>query len=131
MEDLFEREAKDAKAIYEVVCESYLRLFCEKHDYQYERDSWVAGDVGSIANIGDYFVDMATIRTDIDECAEESEFIKWYDYTIAANEFGLTIPNFHSWIHGCPRTSEDTFKRFREMRDELFYLVEEEKKKNS
>ena len=118
-----------AQEFYELGCDAYLQQFCNKHCYQYERDCWVGNDVGGVASIGDYFVDMQTLRTDIDEDAPEEEFIKWYDYCVAANEFGLTMPNFHSWIHGCQRTSEETFERFRAMRNELFELVEEEKKR--
>ena len=128
---LFKESSRIAKEVYERGCENYLELFCKKHEYTYEPYSWVGGDIGGVASVGDYFVDMKTLRTDIDEDAPEGEFIKWYDYCIAANEFGLTMPNFHSWIHGCPRTSEETFARFRSMRNQLFELVEEEKKRNS
>ena len=119
-----------AKDLYELGCDAYLQHFCNKHGYYYERDCWVGNDVGGVACIGDYFVDMVTIRTDIDQEAPEEEFIKWYDYCISAKEFGLTMPNFRSWLSGCPRTSDETFEKFRAMRNELFYLVEDEKRKN-
>jgi hypothetical protein len=64
--------------LWKSVCNKYLKLFCDKHDYDYEeaKDSWVANNVGDIVLIGDYYVSMNTIRTDIDMNAPEEEFIK-------------------------------------------------------
>lgn len=115
-----------AKELYELSCDAYLQLFCEKHGYYYKRDAWVGNDICGVANIGDYFVDMATIRADIDENAPEEEFIKWYDYCLEAHEFGITEPNFRSWVHGCPRTSEKVFERLRELKKEMFEISERE-----
>lgn len=127
MTELFTNKSYIAKEVYERGCENYLMLFCEKHEYGYEPYSWVGSDIGGVACIGDYFVDMHTMRVDIDENAPKDEFVKWYDYCLAAHEFGLNEPNFKSWIHGCPRTSDETFEKFRAMRNELFDLVQEEK----
>jgi hypothetical protein len=119
----------NAKELYELGCDAYLQQFCEKHGYYYERNCWVAGDIGGIACINDYFVDMATIRVDVDENVEENEFIEWYDYCLQANEYGLTTPNYSSWVKGCPRTSKAKFNEFASLKEELNRLIEEEKKK--
>ena len=39
-----------AKEYFVKGCNEYLRLFCEKHDFDYEdaKDSWVGGSVGEI-----------------------------------------------------------------------------------
>ena len=115
-----------AKELYDLGCNAYLHLFCEKHGYYYESDAWVGNDIGGVANVGDYYVDMATIRADIDEDAPEEEFIKWHDYCLAAHEFGIIEPSFRSWVLGCPRTSEKVFERLRTLRKDINDLVEKE-----
>lgn len=114
-------------------CNEYLRLFCEKHDYDYEeaRNSWVANCVGDVTCVGDIFVGMQTIITDIEMDAPEEEFIKWYDYNLVAHEFGFTTPNFESWLRGCPRVSEDTFKKLQGLKNDLDDAIKEEKDKHS
>lgn len=109
-------------------CNEYLRLFCEKHDYDYEeaKESWVANCVGDITCVGDIFVGMQTIIADIEMDAPEDEFIKWYDYNLVAHEFGFTTPNFESWLRGCPRVSEDTFKKLQGLKNDLDDAVLEE-----
>ena len=49
-------------------CNEYLRLFCEKHDFDYEeaKESWVANCVGDVTCVGDIFVGMQTIIADIE-----------------------------------------------------------------
>ena len=112
---------------YEDICNVYLKAFCEKHDYPFTHPEtgWVADRVGEIAVIGDYYVDFSTIRTDIDEAVPEGEFIKYYDYCSEAHEFGLTVPNYHSWVRGCPRTPPDIFERLRELKTETENLIRE------
>lgn len=120
---------EQAKDLYNSGCNAYLQLFCEKHGYDYEdaKDSWVANEVGGIACINDYFVDMQTIITDVEHCSDESEFIKWYDYCIEADEFGLTTPNYSSWLKGCPRTSPESFDNLRAIKHSLERAVEIER----
>ena len=112
-------------------CNEYLRLFCEKHDFDYEeaKESWVANCVGDVTCVGDIFVGMQTIITDIEMDAPEEEFIKWYDYNLVANEFGFTTPNFESWLKGCPRVSEETFKKLQGLKNDLDNAVLEEQER--
>ena len=109
-------------------CNEYLRLFCEKHDFDYEeaKESWVANCVGDVTCVGDIFVGMQTIITDIEMDAPEEEFIKWYDYNLVAHEFGFNTPNFESWLKGCPRVSEETFKKLQGLKNDLDNAVLEE-----
>lgn len=117
-----------AKEYFVKGCNEYLRLFCEKHDYDYEeaKESWVANCVGDVTCVGDIFVGMQTIITDIEMDAPEEEFIKWYDYNLVAHEFGFTTPNFESWLRGCPRVSEETFKKLQGLKNDLDSAVLEE-----
>ena len=112
-------------------CNEYLRLFCEKHDFDYEeaKESWVANCVGDVTCVGDIFVGMQTIITDIEMDAPEDEFIKWYDYNLVANEFGFKTPNFDHWLRGCPRVSEDTFKKLQGLKNDLDNAILEEQAK--
>lgn len=116
--------------LWKSVCNKYLKLFCDKHDYDYEeaKNSWVANDVGGIVLIGDYYVSINTIRTDIDMNAPEEEFIKWYDYCLDAHEFNIVQPNFDSWLRGCPITSEQTFERLRSIKKDLEEAIKQEQR---
>lgn len=120
------------KKDYENACNAYLKVFCEKHEF-YGLDNpetyWIGDQVGGIANCGDFTFDMATIVTDIDKEAPEEELLKWYDYNMDAADCGVPQPNFHAWIHGCPRSSKEFFERVRAMRKELENMGEEEKKR--
>lgn len=109
-------------------CNEYLRLFCEKHDFDYEeaKESWVANCVGDVTCVGDIFVGMQTIITDIEMDAPEMEFIKWYDYNLIAHEFGFTTPNFESWLRGYPRVSDETFKKLQGLKNDLDDAILEE-----
>lgn len=117
-----------ARAHFIKGCNEYLRLFCEKHDFDYEeaKESWVANCVGDVTCVGDIFVGMQTIITDIEMDAPEEEFIKWYDYNLVAHEFGFNTPNFESWLRGCPRVSDETFKKLQGLKNDLDNAILEE-----
>lgn len=123
---------------FEHYTNEYLRLFCEKHDFDFEdaKKSWVGERVGGIACCGDFFFDMETIRTDIDTDAPEEELLRWYDYTIETGYHGLPGCNFDAWLRGCPRIPEERLEEIRaaqqkvqEAKDMLKRLVEEEKER--
>ena len=118
-----------ARAHFIKGCNEYLRLFCEKHDFDYEeaKESWVANCVGDVTCVGDIFVGMQTIIADIEMDAPEEEFIKWYDYNLVAHEFGFTTPNFDSWLRGCPRVSDEAFKKLQGLKNDLDDAILEEK----
>ena len=118
-----------ARAHFIKGCNEYLRVLCEKHDFDFEeaKDSWVGGSIGEITMCGDYYVAMPTIIADIEMDAPEEEFIKWYDYNLVANEFGFTTPNFESWLKGCPRVSSETFNKLQVLKNNLDDAILEEK----
>lgn len=128
MKELEKISKEKVKQLYEDGCNAYLKLFCEKHEFDFEdaKDSWVGGDVGSITECGDYFVDMWTMIDDIELDAEEETFFKWYDYCLRANELGLDVPNFKSFVKGCPITSEETLTKLESIKNELKTTVEQE-----
>ena len=126
----------DAITAYAAACDNILRLFCEKHEMHYDSTDWVSYEPGTIAMIGDYFVDMATMLTDLKMNAPEEEFIQWYDYTLELGMIdpSITTPNFEHWLRGCPRYSQEHINglrraalRVQEAKNSLDELIRESK----
>ena len=107
-------------------CNALLEAFCKKHYFDYEdaRQSWVAGGVGEIVCCGDYYFNMDVIVTDLKEDAPEEELIKWYDYNTECSFFGINGCNYHSWLKGCPKLSENEIEEIRQYQK----IVEDAKK---
>lgn len=84
------------------VCNAYLKEFCKKHGFICA-DGWVGDDVGTIAIIGDFFVNIIDMRYDIDNNVDKDKFLLWYDYTSNIAMLGLerTI-NYPSFCKGAP-----------------------------
>lgn len=105
---------EELKLNYNAACNAYLAAFCEKHGYDYDPDLWVGDAPGGIVGVGDLFVSMADILTDIDRDAPEKEYIKYYDYCMRVGSIAngeLKTPNYDSWLRGCPRMDEDQIAR--------------------
>jgi hypothetical protein len=122
-----ERNA-DIRSGYEKSCDDYLRAFCEKHEYDYDDDAWVAGDVGGIAYVSDYFVGMETIRTDIDCDAPVDEFMKYQDYCLRAGYLDMSVPNFYAWLRCCPRKSNAELSQLERFKSHITWLEKELRK---
>ena len=91
------------KSEWQELCNKYLKKFCEKHEYTYEADCWVASDPGTIANIGDMFVSMENIRYDLDNDIPEEYFEKWYWKALEVYELvGEKFMNYENFCKGCP-----------------------------
>jgi len=118
---------EELKNYYEDACNDYLRVFCEKHNFDYEPDCWVANDVGGIAGICDtYFFDMETIITDIQKEAPKDELLKWYDYCMDMHYLdSVTTPNYKSWLKGCPRKTQAEIENLCKMKLEIEDLKQE------
>ena len=116
------------KQNYEKACNDYLKAFALKHDFDLSDCFWVANDVGTVCSIGDYFVDMVTIRIDIDRDAPVDEWIEWYDYTLRLGMLDAPYPNYDSWLRGCPIKSEEEIQAMEAMREKIQGLKDELKK---
>lgn len=116
-----------AREYFEKGCNEYLRLFCEKHEFDYEdaRNSLPNRRLLDVVCIGDYFVDMRDIITDIEQDASEDEYEKWYFYTLDAHNLGLTAPNYQSWLKGCPRCSQEDINRLFKLKKDFEDAVKE------
>ena len=108
------------KADYNRACNALLEEFCRKHEFEYET-YWVAGDVGTIACLQDYYyVDMQTIIADLEMDAPEEEFDKWYEYCLELGLLGdRQTPNFKSWLRGCPRKSPEQIEELKELKQKV------------
>ena len=113
------------KQNYEKACNAYLKAFCDKHDYDIDDCFWVADDVGTVCSIGDYFVDMVTIRIDIDRDAPVDEWMKWYDYSLRLGMLNATSPNYDSWLRKCPIKSEEEIQAMEALRAKIQALEDE------
>lgn len=125
---------RQLKSAYEAACDAYANEFCKRHQFPTIDDNdytyWVAQDHGSILAIGDsYFVDMATIRTDIDEDAPVEEFAKWYEHDLSCHDLNLPTLNFHSWLHGAPRVTQEKIEYLRSLKEKFERVCEVERNK--
>ena len=116
------------KKNYEKACNEILKAFCQTYELQYEEDAWVAGDVGTIALIGDYYIDFQNMIYMLDNGIAFEEFLRWYDYSLDAHDLGLDTPNFTSWCKGCPRLTKEQIQGIKDKRQELKELIESYKK---
>lgn len=117
------------KESYKKACNDYLKAFCANYDFQYDNDAWVAGDVGTIALVADFFFDFNdVIKYSVDnELTDWKELVEWYDYTLFAHEYGLDMPNFSSWHKGCPRLSKEEQQRLINLKKELKNAIDDYK----
>lgn len=113
------------KEEFDRVCDEYLIAFCRKFDLPYDRDHWVGGYAGSIAEVGSYYFDfMDVIKYSIDNNIEDfNEIDDWNDYTIDASSFGLRVPSFKEWHNGCARLTQEQLDGLCEKKKELDELV--------
>ena len=121
------------KKNYEDACEEYLKAFCDAYEMPYEKDAWVADDVGTIACVGDYYFDFTNvIKYAVDNnLSDWHELMQWYDYTLFANEYNQSIPNFPSWHKGCPRLTDEEQKHLVKLKKEFMETIGEYKNKTN
>lgn len=98
------------------ICQEYLKLFCDKHEYSFEDCFWVADNYGTIACVSDMFISMEHIRYDIDNDIEETMFEKWYWKAIEIFELtGQDFMNYESFCKGAPDIwTEEKMEKLRE-----------------
>lgn len=97
-------------------------LYVEITEWGYDPAAWVGNDPGGIAEVGDLFVSMADMLTDIDRDAPEEEYIKYYDYCLRVGSIAngeLETPNYDSWLRGCPRMDEEQLRRLEELQRDV------------
>lgn len=130
------KKTKDAvkrqlKEQWEKACNGYLVELLRMWELDVYYGYWIGDEVGGVY---DYGGGMFTIgMNDIIYCVEHDigreQYIEWQEYCCDASEFGFDTPNLKSWIMGCPRTSQEVFKKLREMKKILDDAIKAEKEK--
>jgi hypothetical protein len=127
--DMNKAHIKLLKENYEKACEEILKAFCDTYEMPYDTYSWVAGDVGTIACVGDYFIDLQDMIYMLDNKIPFAEYEQWSDYCIKASEYGFDSINLQSWHKGAPRVTQETFDKLDALKQELNDAIEKEKNK--
>lgn len=99
------KKKSNLQMTWEKVCHRYLFAFCRRHDYTYDPDNWIGGDVGTTIEVCDMFIHMDDIRYDVDNNVPVSLFAEWYWKDLEVYE--LTdgrekYMNFPSYCKGAP-----------------------------
>lgn len=113
------KEIEELIGKYNSSCESILKKFCETYELPYYKDAWTAEDVGTVASVGDYFIDLQDMIYMLANDISLDEYLRWYDYNIRANEFNFNLINLRSWHRGAPRVQDETFERLEKMKKDL------------
>lgn len=90
-----EKEIKKLKKRYDNICNTYVKVFCEKQEMDFE--GWVGDTVGSIACCNDFFFDLSDIILDIDTNQEQGYIINWYYDNLETEDKNI---NYYSYIKG-------------------------------
>ena len=121
------------------LCNEYLKEFCDKHEWQYEPDMWVAGNIGTIVMIGDMFVSMNNIRYDVDNNIPTDYFAKWYWKSIEISDLTDGAENYMNYENYCKEAPDywteerlqkirASKKRVEEAKNELLKAIEDTRK---
>ena len=97
------------KNAYEKAVNAYVEKFLECFEEEDRPYSvyWIGGHVGTIAEISDYFFDFHDIKYCVDNKIDSQKLFDYFD-EIMENHYKLeSIPNFPSWIKGCPENLSD------------------------
>lgn len=109
---------------YQKACNDYVQAFCQKHDFELPEvwERWVADEVGEIAVIGDFFISMRDIITDIEEDVPEEKFLEYYDWCL---EDGHNW-NYKTWLKGGPTPLENYAMNLKEVKRCLQESIEKD-----
>lgn len=121
---------QELKLAYEVACTNYLAAFMEMYELSCYPHPWVADEVGTVAEVGDYYFDFQDIKRCVDEDVPFDTLMEWYDYNYEVSILGLTTINLKSWLMGAPRINKTRIEEIKAKRNELKELIEETKKEN-
>ena len=141
-EQTTEHSQKTKQERWNDICNEYLKEFCDKHEWQYEPDMWVAGNIGTIVMIGDMFVSMNNIRYDVDNNIPTDYFAKWYWKSIEISELTDGAENYMNYENYCKEAPDywteervqkirASKKRVEEAKNELLKAIEDTRKGKS
>ena len=116
---------------YEKACNGYLVELLRMWELDAYYGYWIGQEIGGVYDYGDgmFTINMDDIIYCVEHDVGREQYIEWQEYCCDASEFGFDIPNLKSWIMGCPRTSQEVFKKLREMKKILDDAIKAEKEK--
>lgn len=118
------------KKQYEAACQAYLAELLKMWELDSYYGYWIGDEVGGVYDYdGGFSINMEDIIYCVENDVTEQQYYEWQEYIVDASEFGFDIPNLKSWMHGCPRVSQETFDKLRTMKQELNKEIEETKKR--
>lgn len=119
------------KEQYEKACNGYLVELLRMWELDAYYGYWIGQEIGGVYDYGDgmFTINMDDIIYCVEHDVGREQYIEWQEYCCDASEFGFDIPNLKSWIMGCPRTSQEVFKKLREMKKILDDAIKAEKEK--
>ena len=118
------------KKQYDKACNGYLCELLRMWELDAHYGYWNSDKPGTIYHYGDtHNLTMEDIIYIVENDIEEDEVLAWEDYTLNACEFGFPTPNLRAWHMGCPRTPQEVFDRFFDMKAAIDAAIEEEKTK--
>ena len=123
-------ERLELRLAYEAAVTNYLSAFMKQYDLSCDPEPWVGNEVGTIAEVGDYFFGFDDIKRCVDEDVKWQDLIEWYDYTTEVSILGLTTINLKSWLMGAPRALKDEIERIKSLRNEIEDIVKSANEKN-
>ena len=118
-------ERLELRLAYEAAVTNYLAAFMEQYDLSCDPEPWVGNEIGTIAEVGDYFFGFDDIKRCVDEDVEWQDLIEWYYYNLECSTLGLYTINLKSWLNGAPRVNQTRIKEIKAKRKELDELIEE------
>jgi hypothetical protein len=86
---------KNLKKQYELVCNEYIKRFCEKQEMDFE--GWVGDQVGGIACCNEFFFNFQDIVLDINLEQPKEMIIDWYYENLETPEKSI---NYYSYTRG-------------------------------
>ena len=116
------------KKDYKAACNGYLAELLRMWELDAHYGYWDSDEPGTIYHYGEtHDLSMEDIIYIVENGIEEDEVLAWEDYGLNAYEFKFETPNLRAWHMGCPRTPQETFDKFRQLKADLNQAVEEEK----
>jgi hypothetical protein len=131
MEKTKDAVKQQLKEQWKKACRDFLDELLRMWELDAHYGYWIGDEDGTLYDYGD---GMFTINMDdIIYCVlgdiTREQYMEWQEYICDAAEFDFPMPNLRSWMHGCPRTSQEAFEKLRKLKQDLNDAVEEEKKK--
>ena len=135
MEKVKDAVKRQLKEQWKQACHGFLTELLRMWELDACYGYWIGDETGSVYDYGDgmFTINMDDIIYCVLADVTREQYIEWQEYICDAAEFGFDTPNLRSWMMGCPRTDEETFKKLRDMKKGLEKAidVEKERLKNS